>query len=51
MCPVCATTVALIAGSVASMGGLAVVAVKKFGVKYAADNPSTPTQAKEDHQA
>jgi hypothetical protein len=30
------------------MGGLAVVAVKKFGVKYAADNPSTPAQSKED---
>jgi len=49
MCPVCATTVALIAGSVASMGGLAAVAVKKLGVKNAADNQSTSTQAKEDH--
>jgi hypothetical protein len=48
MCPVCATTVALVAGSVASMGGLAAVAMKKFGVKNAADNPSTPTQSKED---
>jgi len=51
MCPVCATTVALIAGSVASMGGLAAVAMKKFGGKNAADNPSTPTQSKEDRQA
>jgi hypothetical protein len=33
------------------MGGLAAVAMKKFGGKNAADNPSTPTQAKEDHQA
>jgi hypothetical protein len=48
MCPVCATTAALIAGSVASMGGLAAVAMKKFGEKNAADNHSTPTQSKED---
>ena len=33
MCPLCMTTVVLIAGSVAATGGLAAVAVKKFGVK------------------
>jgi hypothetical protein len=31
------------------MGGLAAVAMKKSGVKNAADNHSTPTQSKEDH--
>lgn len=35
MCPVCVTTVVLIAGSVASMGGLAAVAMTKLGVKNA----------------
>ena len=48
MCPVCMTTAALIAGSLASMGGVAVVAIKKCGVKDAADDHSTPTQPKED---
>jgi len=33
MCPVCMTTAVLIAGSVASTGGLAAVALKKSGVK------------------
>jgi hypothetical protein len=31
------------------MGGLAAAALKKSGVKNAADNHSTPTQSKEDH--
>jgi hypothetical protein len=48
MCPVCITTAVLVAGSVASTGGLA-AAMMKFGVKNAADNQSTPTQSKEDH--
>jgi hypothetical protein len=39
----------LIAGSVASMGGLAAAALKKSGVKNVADTHSTPTQSKEDH--
>jgi hypothetical protein len=37
MCPACLTTALLITGSVASAGGLAVVAIKKFGAKGAAD--------------
>jgi hypothetical protein len=47
MCPVCITTAVLIAGSVASTGGLAAVAMMKFGAKNAADNHSAPTQSKE----
>jgi hypothetical protein len=38
MCPVCLTTAALIAGSVTSTGGLAAIAIKKFGGKNAVDN-------------
>jgi hypothetical protein len=38
MCPICITTAALIAGSVTSTGGLAAIAIRKFGVKNAADN-------------
>jgi hypothetical protein len=38
MCPVCLTTAALIAGSVTSTGGLAAIAIKRFGVKNAVDN-------------
>jgi hypothetical protein len=37
MCPVCLTTAALIAGSVTSTGGLAAIAIKKFGGKNAID--------------
>ena len=37
MCPVCLTTAALIAGSVTSSGGLAAIAIRKFGVKSAVD--------------
>jgi hypothetical protein len=43
MCPVCLTTAALIAGSVTSSGGLAAIAIKKFGVKNAVDNHPAPT--------
>jgi hypothetical protein len=43
MCPVCITTAALIAGSVTSSGGLAAIAIKKFGGKNAADSgPAQP---------
>ncbi len=43
MCPVCLTTAALIAGSVTSTGGLAAIAIKKFGGKNAADDsPAQP---------
>jgi hypothetical protein len=38
MCPVCIATAVLIAGSVTSSGGLAAVAIRKFGVKNAVDN-------------
>jgi hypothetical protein len=37
MCPLCLTTAALIAVSVTSTGGLAAIAIRKFGVKNAAD--------------
>jgi hypothetical protein len=43
MCPICLTTAALIAGSVTSTGGLATIAIRKFGGKNAADNsPAQP---------
>ena len=35
MCPVCLTTAAVIAGSIVSTGGLAVIAIRKFGMKDA----------------
>jgi hypothetical protein len=38
----------LIAGSVTSTGGLAAIAIQKFGVKNAVDNHPTPTPSKED---
>jgi hypothetical protein len=41
MCPICITTAALIAGSATSTGGLAAIAIRKFGVKNALDkNPA-----------
>ena len=43
MCPLCISTAALIAGSVTSTGGLAAIAIKKFGVKNTVINNSTPT--------
>ncbi len=43
MCPVCITTAMLIAGSVTSTGGLAAIAIRKFGGKNAIDNsPDQP---------
>jgi hypothetical protein len=48
MCPICVTTAVLLAGSVASAGGLAAVAMKKSGGKNAAGNRSTPAQPKKD---
>jgi hypothetical protein len=33
MCPVCITTAVLIAGGVTSTGGLAAIAIRKFGGK------------------
>jgi hypothetical protein len=43
----CITTAVLIAGSVASTGGLAAVVMKKSRVKNAGDNHSTPNLSKE----
>jgi hypothetical protein len=41
MCPICITTAVLIAGSATSTGGLAAIAIRKFGVKNAVDkNPA-----------
>ena len=37
MCPACITTAMLIAGSVSSTGGLAAIALKKFGGKKVPD--------------
>jgi len=37
MCPFCLTTAALIAVSVGSTGGLAAIAIKKFGMKIATE--------------
>jgi hypothetical protein len=48
MCPVCLATAMWIAVSVTSTGGLAAVAMKKFGVKNARENPSTPIPSKEE---
>jgi hypothetical protein len=42
MCPVCMTAAVLIAGSVATTGGIAAVTVRKPGAKNAADDRSTP---------
>jgi hypothetical protein len=42
MCPVCLTTAALIAGSITSTGGLATIAIKKFGGKHADNNSAQP---------
>jgi hypothetical protein len=45
MCPLCLTTAALIAGSVTSTGGLAALAIKKFGDRNFVDNnPAQPDQ-------
>jgi hypothetical protein len=48
MCPVCLTTAALLAGSVTSTGGLAAIAIRKFGVRNAADHSPAPNPSKED---
>jgi hypothetical protein len=37
MCPVCLSAAALIVVSVTSTGGLAAIALRKFGVKQATD--------------
>ena len=45
MCPACLTTAALIAGSVTSTGGLAAIAIRKFGGKKAVDNSPCSTRS------
>jgi hypothetical protein len=42
----CLTTALLIVGSVTSTGGLAAIAIRKFGVKNAADNNLAPPLSK-----
>jgi hypothetical protein len=49
MCPVCITTAVMIAGSVTLSGGLAAIALRKFGVKSAVDHHPAPTPSKEIH--
>ena len=43
MCPVCITAAAMLAGSVISTGGLAALAIRKFGGNNLIDNrPAQP---------
>jgi hypothetical protein len=49
MCPVCLATAALIAGSATSTGGLAAIAIRKFGLNSAVEPQTVSTPAKEDH--
>jgi hypothetical protein len=43
MCPACVTTAMLIASSVTFKGGLAAIAIKKFGCKNTVNNnPAQP---------
>ncbi|MGB6302775.1 MAG: hypothetical protein WBF45_03420 [Acidobacteriaceae bacterium] len=48
MCPFCLATAMMIAVGVASTGGLAAVATKKFGGKNAVDDSPAPTPSKEE---
>ena len=48
MCPLCLATAMLIAVGVTSTGGLAAVAMKKFGVKNAVENSPRSTPNKEE---
>ena len=49
MCPICISTAALIAASLTSTGGLAAIAILKFGVRNAETGNPTQTSSKEDH--
>ena len=49
MCPVCITAAAVIAGKIASTGGLAAIAIRKVGVRGAVDTNPAETPCKEDH--
>jgi hypothetical protein len=48
MCPVCIATVALIAGSAASTGGLTALVFKKSGARNNAHEIPIQSEAKED---
>jgi hypothetical protein len=43
MCPFCITTAMMIAGGVTSTSGVAAFAIRKLGVKNAADNHTVAT--------
>jgi hypothetical protein len=47
MCPMCLTTAALIAASLTSSGGLAAIAIRKYGVKNTRDSDPAPTPSKQ----
>jgi len=51
MCPMCISTALMIAGSVASTGGLAAAAFRKSGTNDAADDRSAATQSDENRTA
>ena len=44
MCPVCITTAMLIAGGATSTGGLAAIAIRKFGGTSVADDNTVRTE-------
>jgi hypothetical protein len=46
MCPFCITTAMMIAGGVISTSGVAAFAIRRLGVKNAADNNAAPSSAK-----
>jgi len=45
MCPVCLATALLLASGATSTGGLAAIAIKKFGVKHAVESHSALPQS------
>jgi hypothetical protein len=49
MCPFCLSTAMLIAGSVTITGGLATLAIKKFGAKHVPDTELSATPADISH--
>ena len=49
MCPVCISTLALVAGSATSAGGVTALILKKFGPKNIANKVTTQTQLKENN--
>jgi len=49
MCPICIAAAVLMAGKVTSTGGVAAIALKKFGIKKAVDPHPATTPSKEVH--